>query len=154
MTFRFTEHQIGRRLVGRSLSLKIKSKNISPPTQSLREVVPEEVLPPLWGGSNTNTCPEIEASDFATIGLGGPVPLYYQTVQKHKDIPGGSFIQLSSGSNNYVHEGMEDTNTLVIPRRSTFTLRYTIKQSCTLRWRFKSEGKWLVDGGSRNQQTN
>ena len=31
MTFRFTDHQIGRRLVGLSLSLKIKSKNISPP---------------------------------------------------------------------------------------------------------------------------
>ena len=64
-------------------------KNIS---QSLRQLVPEEVLPPLWGGSNTTSCPDIEASEFATIGLGGQVPLYYQTVQKHKDIPGGSVI--------------------------------------------------------------
>ena len=47
------------------------------------------MLPPLWGGSNTTSCPDIEDSEFATIGLGGQVPLYYQTVQKHKDIPGG-----------------------------------------------------------------
>merc|ERR550532_3578095 len=88
----------------------------------LREVVPEEVLPPQWGGSNTACkCEDIQDSELARIGLGGPVPLYYQTVQKHKDIP-----------------GMEDTSTVVILRRSTFTLRYTIKERCSLRWRFKS----------------
>ena len=50
------------------------------------------MLPPHWGGSNTTSCPDIEDSEFATIGLGGQVPLYYQTVQKHKDIPGGGSV--------------------------------------------------------------
>ena len=36
--------------------------------------------------------------------------------------------------------GMEDTNTILVLRRSTFTLRYTLKQHCSLRWRFKTEG--------------
>ena len=100
------------------------------------------------GGSNTETCPDIEDSEFATIGLGGQVPLYYQTVQKHKDIPGRASVSsprnFSSDEYNVynLYEGMEDTNTIIIRRRSTFTLRYTIKQKCSLRWRFKSEG-WL-----------
>ena len=102
------------------------------------------MLPPLWGGSNTQGCPDIEDSEFATIGLGGQVPLYYQTVQKHKDIPGrGSVVQARPVCNvYYLYGGMEDTNTVLIRRRSTFTLRYTIKEKCSLRWRFKSEG-WL-----------
>ena len=76
------------------------NKVISPSSpQSVREAVPEELLPTLWGGSNTNTsCPDIEDSEFATIGLGGQVPLYYQTVQKHKDIPGGLLCLVTGSS--------------------------------------------------------
>ena len=39
--------------------------------------------------------------------------------------------------------GMEDTNTLVVGRGSTFTLRYTMKKPCNIRWRFKTEGLTL-----------
>lgn len=53
--------------------------------------IPEDVLPPLWGGTNSDCsvlrqiCPE-----FAGIKMGGMVPLYYQSNQKLNDLPGNS----------------------------------------------------------------
>ena len=53
--------------------------------QALTEVIPEAVLPPLWGGTNTG---KEQQEEFAVIGMGGPVPLYYQTLNKPQEIAG------------------------------------------------------------------
>ena len=55
----------------------------------MKEFVPENVLPPTWGGTNTAaTSTDGEQEEYSVIGMGGAVPLYYQTVNKPHEIPG------------------------------------------------------------------
>ena len=57
----------------------------------MKEFVPESVLPPAWGGTNTAASKTGEQVEYSVICMGGTVPLYYQTVNKPNEIPGRRF---------------------------------------------------------------